>query len=250
MKLHILSDVHLEFGKWPAHHDINAIEADVTILAEDIGEGLEGIEWALTIDRPVIYVMGNHEFYGSFPMHDLWQKAREMVAETHVHLLENESLLLPDLAAPDQNVRFLGASLWTDFCAIGSERQDECMESAKRSMTDYSAITIARNGFAPMESGYSARQAGDRLTPRKILAMHHESRDFLEQELRRMPDPLGIGGAWEKTVVVTHHAPSALSLAGKKAVGHGSAAYASHLEYLVEDADVWVHGHTHVPADY
>jgi len=42
MKLHILSDVHLEFGKWPRNVDVNAIDADVTILAGDIGVGLEG----------------------------------------------------------------------------------------------------------------------------------------------------------------------------------------------------------------
>ena len=29
MKLHVLSDVHLEFGHWPKDVDVNAIDADV-----------------------------------------------------------------------------------------------------------------------------------------------------------------------------------------------------------------------------
>jgi len=60
MKIHILSDVHLEFGKWPREIDVNAIDADVTILAGDIGVGLAGLDWALGFTRPVIYVCGNH----------------------------------------------------------------------------------------------------------------------------------------------------------------------------------------------
>jgi len=100
MKIHVLSDIHLEFGKWPDAIDINAIDADVTVLAGDIGVGLEGIQWALSIERPVIYVFGNHEFYGQRPMHDLWRKAREKVAGTHVHLLENDAALIDDPKNP------------------------------------------------------------------------------------------------------------------------------------------------------
>lgn len=250
MKLHILSDIHLEFGKWPKAVDVNEIDADVTILAGDIGVGLEGFQWALAFDRPVIYVMGNHEFYSQRPMNDLWRKAREKVADTHVHLLENEAVFLADPANPGRRIRFLGATLWTDFCAIGPARQEECMDAAGRSMTDYSAIFVSRRGSAPMEPGFTTRHQGDHLTPRKTLAMHHESRNFLEQELRRSPDSLGIGETWDKTVVVTHHAPSALSLTQQQAIEHGDAAYASHLDHLVAEVDLWIHGHTHIAVDY
>lgn len=43
MKLHIQSDLHLEFARWPQKVDINGLDADVTIVAGDIGVGLEGI---------------------------------------------------------------------------------------------------------------------------------------------------------------------------------------------------------------
>jgi predicted phosphodiesterase len=53
-------------------------------------------------------------------------------------------------------------------------------------------------------------------------------------------------------VVVTHHAPSARSLAPATAHLPVSAAYGSHLDGLVEasGAALWVHGHTHHPVDY
>lgn len=243
MKIHILSDIHFEFGKWPKGVDINGIDADVTVLAGDIGVGLEGIQWALSIDRPVIYVFGNHEFYGQRPMHDLWRKAREKVANTHVHLLENDAVLLDDPKNVGEPVRFVGATLWTDFCILGADRQAECMQHAERGMSDYQKIYVSRRGPAIPEPGFTTRHQGDRLTPRKTLSLHNESRDYLARELERSPDRA-------KTVVVTHHAPMARSLLCKTAHSPGDAAYASALDDLVAKPDLWIHGHTHVAADY
>ena len=62
MKIHILSDLHTEFAEFsPPDTD-----ADVVVLAGDIGVGLGGIEWAASKfpKVPVIYVPGNHEYYG------------------------------------------------------------------------------------------------------------------------------------------------------------------------------------------
>jgi hypothetical protein len=250
VKLHVLSDINLEFGKWPNHVDVNAIDAEATILAGDIGVGLAGLQWALAIDRPVIYVMGNHEFFGQRPMGELRRKAREKVDGTHVHLLENDAVILDDPASPGEPVRFLGCTLWTDFAILGPEKQEECMEAAGRSMTDYSAIYVSRRGRSLVEYGYSGQHYGDRLTPRRTLALHHESRDFLERGLARQPDPLGLAETWSRTVVVTHHESSAKSLTYGVATGHGDAAYASDLGNLVCQADLWGHGHTHVAADY
>lgn len=251
MKLHILSDLHFEFGKWPKHVDVSAIDADVTILAGDIGVGLEGLQWALAINRPVIYVMGNHEFFGQRPMNDLWRKAREKVDGTHVQLLENQSIILEDPAHPGERVRFLCATLWTDFAILGVEYREDCMESAAVNMTDYNAIFVSRRGHAQAEPGFTTRHEGDLLTPRRTLAMHQESLAFLEQELVQPAEGVGATvGLWRKTVVVTHHAPSALSLADREAVSPLDAAFASDLDYLVVKADIWIHGHTHVAVDY
>jgi hypothetical protein len=250
MKIHVLSDVHLEFGKWPREWDVNNIDADISVLAGDIGVGLEGIEWALTFDRPVVYVMGNHEFYNQRPMMELWKEARQKVMGTHVHLLENDALAIADPRNADEQVRFLGATLWTDFCLLGPECQEECMESAKRKMSDFNSIYVTRNGSRTFEPRIDAMPKGDRLTPRKALAMHHLSRDFLEHELNRSPDDVGLLNFWTKTIVVTHHAPSDMSLLSGEARTAISSAYASKLDGLIPLAELWIHGHTHYKVDY
>lgn len=250
MKLHILSDIHLEFGKWPKDVDVNTIDADVTVLAGDIGVGLEGIQWALTITRPVVYIMGNHEFYGQRPMNDLWRKARGKVEGTNVHLLENESILIEDPRHPGEHVRFICATLWSDFEILGKARQQECMDAAMHEMTDYQVVYVSRRGNSVAEPGFTTRHQGDRLTPRKTLSLHQESRDFIKQELARMQPVKNGAKSWRKTIVVTHHAPSALSLTDQQAVAPLDAAFASTLDHLIGDADLWIHGHTHIRADY
>ena len=61
MKIQYLSDLHIETCPF----EYEDCDVDVVILAGDIHVGRRGVEWALeTIkDRPVIYVLGNHEYY-------------------------------------------------------------------------------------------------------------------------------------------------------------------------------------------
>lgn len=239
MKIHILSDVHLEFGKFPREIDVSAIDADVTILAGDIGVGLAGLEWALGFTRPVIYVMGNHEFYGQRPMVDLWRKAREKVAGTHVHLLENDTIVI-------DRVRFLGATLWTDFALLGAQRQAEVMREVRRDMNDYDQISVSERRMSTRWDPVQGRMGrrGDLLTPEYVRDLHQASRSFMEQALATDPGP-----EVEKTIVVTHHAPSAMSFA-QPLSNSLNAAYASHLDELAAKSDLWVHGHIHRAVDY
>ncbi len=236
MRIHYLSDIHLEFGRWPKKLDVNAIDADVTVLAGDIGVGLQGLDFALTFERPVVYVAGNHEFYGQRTVAKWWEKARKKVAGTHVHLLENEEVTIGDM-------RFLGATLWTDYELFGPESKTEAMEEADRAMTDFQRIFLTRRGSAQFVSDLlEMRRSGDLLTPEIALAFHRESRAFLEQRLAKR--------SARKMVVVSHHAPSAASLDPEEAPYLDSASYASHLDALIEQCDLWVHGHTHSPVDY
>ncbi|HMJ67132.1 MAG TPA: metallophosphoesterase, partial [Candidatus Binatia bacterium] len=60
MRLHVLGDLHLEFA--PA--TIPDINTDAVVLAGDIHVGHEGRRWARSQfpDKPLVYVLGNHEF--------------------------------------------------------------------------------------------------------------------------------------------------------------------------------------------
>ena len=57
-----MSDLHLEFALFQP----NNVGSDVVVLAGDVHTGKNGIKWILkTFPEPaVIYVLGNHEFYG------------------------------------------------------------------------------------------------------------------------------------------------------------------------------------------
>ena len=60
MKLNILSDLHLGQGELePPRND-----ADVVVLAGDIARPGQALAWAASLGKPVLYVPGNHEFYG------------------------------------------------------------------------------------------------------------------------------------------------------------------------------------------
>ena len=66
MKIQIISDLHQEFGISELCFD----NADLVIFAGDINLGTKGIEWIKSKIKniPVIYILGNHEYYkGSYP---------------------------------------------------------------------------------------------------------------------------------------------------------------------------------------
>ncbi|MHB8919412.1 MAG: metallophosphoesterase [Halothiobacillus sp.] len=235
MKIHILSDLHLEIARWRKPADLNAIDADVTVLAGDIGSGLQGLEFALSIDRPVLYVMGNHEHYSQkHTIHSLLENARAMVAGTHVQILENEAITM-------DGVRFLGCTLWSDFALFGLSSQVRSMLTSSMQINDYKNIHITRH----------SRQ-GQLMVPSDAVEMHKDSRAFIEQALDE--------DHTMSTVVITHHAPSRQSVqsvdrltSSQRAIELNdelSGSYASNLEHLVERTDLWIHGHTHRALDY
>jgi hypothetical protein len=59
MRLHILADLHLEFGAV----EIPAVQSDAVVLVGDIAVGPRGLDWIRRrfTGLPVIYVLGNHE---------------------------------------------------------------------------------------------------------------------------------------------------------------------------------------------
>jgi len=124
------------------------------------------------------------------------------------------------------------------------------MREARLIMSDYQVIHVSRRGAAIPEPGFTTQHQGDRLTPSKTLSLHHESRDHLERELACSPLSEGGSKMHEKTVVVTHHAPMAKRLTYGKALNPIDAAYASALDDLIPKSSLWIHGHTHVAADY
>ena len=89
MKLNILSDLHLGFGAmdWPVN------DADVVVLAGDVARPREAVAWALKFDKPVLYVPGNHEFYGS-SIDGALDELQRLCMGTQVQVLDQREVVL------------------------------------------------------------------------------------------------------------------------------------------------------------
>ncbi len=216
MKLHILSDLHIEF----ADFEPPTTNADVIVLAGDIGVGTDGLEWAAARlpDVPVIYVPGNHEYYG----HDLrLTDELKTDAPDNIRVLHDEQTVVDD-------VRFIGSVLWTDFELFGEGDKFRSMQRARRGILDFSAIRNDDHTFTPEDS----------------ITLHESSKAWLQAELAEPFDG--------KTVVVTHHLPSLRSVARRYASDLLTPAFASNLEPLIDAGQpaLWIHGHTHDSFDY
>ncbi len=218
MKLHILSDLHVEFGDFV----IPDVGADLVVLAGDTHVGSRGVRWLLRqgIEVPVIYVLGNHEFYkDKFP--GLVDELKREAEGTNVYVLEND-------AFESGGLRFFGCTLWSDMALFGDV--PAASAAAAGGMNDYHKI----------RSSHSDR----RLTPEETMAWHAASVDKLIDFLE--------SGDPERSVVVTHSCPSIRSIRERFQDHHLVPAFASNLEDIILNfqPSLWVHGHTHDSFDY
>ena len=108
-------------------------EADVVIIAGDIARPKEAITWASGLVKPVLYVPGNHEFYGG-SIAGTVDELKRLSAGTRIRVLDDEEVMI-------EGVRFLGSTLWTDFLLFGEgEKRAAAMREALRFMRDFSRI--------------------------------------------------------------------------------------------------------------
>lgn len=107
MRLHILSDLHIEFTSFKYRPKKNWPEADILILAGDIGTGKSARNFIQeqTRTKKVIYVLGNHEFY-NHNMTEVRNYWKNLDME-NLYVLDNNYV---DLG----NYRFIGSTLWSD----------------------------------------------------------------------------------------------------------------------------------------
>ncbi len=218
MRLHIISDIHAEFADYqPAQ-----TEADVVVVAGDVHVGRNGRTWIRTNFplQPVIYVLGNHEFYRN-ALPKLTEDLERESNGSHIHLLENRAVNIG-------GITFLGCTLWSDFKTGGDPAAAKI--AAEETMSDYHLIRVS-----PEFRKLRARDT-ERLNARSV--------EWLKQTLSNC-EPA-------RTVVVTHHAPSARSIPPCHAGSILNGAFASDLEPLVTGSGVplWIHGHTHHCVDY
>ncbi len=220
MKLNILSDLHLGSGAMP--RPVN--DADVVVLAGDITRPREAVAWALGFDKPVLYVPGNHEFYGG-SIDGTLDELQRLCAGTRIRVLDCRELVLA-------GVRFLGATLWTDFALFDDAAQQAAAKAeARRLVRDFSRIR-SRAGSPEV------------FTPEDSAELFRRHAAWLDGRL----DSPHAG----PTVVITHHAPSRDSIHPRFAGSLLNVCFVSDAARLLRSrrAVLWIHGHTHDSFDH
>ncbi|HVS78210.1 MAG TPA: metallophosphoesterase [Steroidobacteraceae bacterium] len=220
MRIRVLSDLHLEFQDWCPPD----VEADLVVLAGDIHSGARGVEWARRRFPflPILYVPGNHEFYGR-DMQDTLSDLQKAGRRFAVHVLDGRGVMIG-------GVRFLGATLWTDFALHGADARSlrRAMSDARYGMSDFSVIRHGARGI---------------FQPEHARAMHLEQVCWIRERLT--DDFRG------PAVLVSHHLPHPRSIHRKYWGSTLNPSFASDLSHLMgPPIALWIHGHTHESCDY
>lgn len=224
MKLFLASDLHVEF-----HGDIPdaAKEAEVILLLGDCNSGIRSFdvaeEYHSKYKVPVVFVAGNHEFYG----HDLDITLRELKKKSaqhpHIYFLEQDTVTL-------KGVRFLGCTLWSNFSLFGSDTRLQHKNIAQEMIPDFRLIKKGENLF----------------TADDAEQLFYSSFNWLKKSLA---EPFA-----GKTVVLTHFAPDICAVhpqylqSGKDLL---TPYFTSDCTDLIKEYAIhtWCYGHTHNSID-
>lgn len=248
MKIQFCSDLHLEW------EGVTLPGGEVLVLAGDIAESRKVVRhkqawelltaeeqadpkyvelyrcWTFWLQQTakydrVFYVAGNHEAYhGRF---DLTHDELRGVLPANVTLMENDVVEYGDVV-------FLGATLWTN----ANNHDQLTLYTLKHNMNDYKVIKV-HNKTADIYH---------KLTPETTVATHVKTVNWFRETLPQY--------AGRKVVVITHHAPSFMSISEQyRGPGdfHMNGGYASDLsEFILDHPQIkaWWHGHVHSTHDY
>lgn len=238
MKFSLVSDLHLDFEG--IHVLLNAYNEGVKtlVMAGDIVEATLLRDKTAKADRireylsllndmydNVIWVMGNHEHYGNSFVHT-HQNLKSRAKENHwtnFHVLEKETLEVDDTI-------FFGATMWTSFRNGNPLSMNEC----QLYMSDYSHIHVGKAAYGETI----------KLTTMDTAAVFKRTLIELKKFAELKTD--------KKKVVVTHMAPSHLSLDPTYRGSRVNDAYYEDMSEFILDSDInlFCHGHIHAPCDY
>lgn len=249
MKVSYLSDLHLEFLRYPSFQKEEG--GDVLILAGDILTAymISGYrtdpdarslkKYLLNKFKPdlidkykhVLYCMGNHEHYNYIYRNTLFDIQTWLSSNgfNNVRMMENDNTVI-------DGVRFIGATLWTDY----DGGNPLSMRLAYDMMNDYRVI----GSQDVTDMNYFNRNSTRKITPEFILQVHTQSRDYIRLVASESKEPV---------VVFTHHPPSFESCNSLHSGNDLDGAYATNLSEMILDTPqikYWVSGHTHMSCKY
>jgi len=219
MRIQVVSDLHNEFGVIQKNYDkMIDTPADVLVLAGDISthDGiiplLKDIQEAC--DKTVIFVPGNHEYYGT--SRKVLDKRFKAASNTKLQILLERDIIIG-------GVVFIGSTGWWD----GSG--GHLGQTVKHGLNDFRLIhDVAENGDG--------------------IWWGQKAKSFIDGKLyyyrANFPDM--------KRVVVTHHFPHRRSIARAFQGSALNVCFYNAWEDLIKEyrPELWIHGHTHNGFDY
>lgn len=228
MRLRIVSDLHYEFhadGGREMSREIAEADGgnfDALVVAGDLGTA-STVRKALHIlcsavsPKPVLFVLGNHEFYGT----GLYDTGGVGHGPVHHARLENQNLhVLKEewrigLRIENRIFTAYGDTLWFP------ESEQTRSQHLRNAMADFSAIRVSD----------------------AIPIFARRQRLGIERALQRGTKP---------DLVVTHHLPHPKSIHPRYEYSPLNAFFLHDMSETIErnGPKLWVHGHTHTSCDY
>jgi hypothetical protein len=184
---------------------------------------------------PVLFVPGNHEYDG-LDFDEAHRRLQATCTQLGICFLEQSSITAQELLgaklsreALGHNIRFVGTTLWTDFDALNPKHDPALRHKAFRAANYHLRKTATTRGGEPFLAELMRDQA-------------LSSQAWLRQALAEPFEGT--------TVVITHYAPSLLSMDPRYGLVPGTAGFCNALDDLFPQAALWLHGHLHCPHDY
>lgn len=237
MKLWILSDVHLEISN--SKIDFARPDADVIVIAGDLtyADRVSTVAKEI-IDRfqmPIIYVAGNHEYYAShqrsssFETDQLILKLAERDSDSWSHRL----YVLDEDTVVIGGVRFVGATLWTDFrLNLKNESQLSArMRNSENLLRDFTSIRM---------------RSGERFSAADMIELNASNARYIRNQVSE-----DFNG---RTVVISHHLPHPACISEKYRDSEANYLFSNSAEAFDDllnsgRVDLLVCGHSHEAAD-
>jgi len=244
MRVAVLSDLHIDIDRnaWP---NPPAIDADALVVIGDVANPMtSALPWVAKMFSNVqekVYVPGNHDFYCGAERSTHYQeqmtRGRSMAADLGITILQNNVVEI------DGGVRFVGATMWSDFSFLprGMTVRD-AMSQSQRGWYEGGWRNYDRdyhNDFREIRFGGPGSK--NRFTPSQMLALHRESKEFFE---RTLATPFH-----GDTVAITHMGPAESVTEGSHAWLYGW----SDLQHTMHGKMApryWLHGHVHKSLNY
>ncbi len=205
MKIHVISDIHMEQGiPWKKM----TTQADIAILAGDIGnpykDNYRSLLVELSLTHKVVFVVsGNHEYYNTHTMEEVEKRIRNVCEDlTNVHYLQKDVYVW-------NKIKFIGCTLWAD-----AKDPSLCKQ-----MGDFTHVP--------------------EMTFEKFTALNADHRSWLEGELGKNSKD------YDRTCVITHHVPTLELISPMYRDHPLNEFFVGNVTLENDGVDTWCYGHTH-----